>query len=268
MSRFIRSVVTVALVGLGVGCGRGVDIEQVPIGAAVEITREDGGVVRGTLTARDGRQLRMAVGTTTRSIAREEVANVEVVEGTTPTALPPSARFREFTVPGGTVLALRLASSIGSDTSRVNDTVEAVLSEAVMIDGVTVLPADSVVKGVVSSAEPSGKVSGRANLEVRFRSVSIDGLDETVAVSANLHRMAASTRGADARTIGIPAAGGAVLGAILGGKKGAGVGAAVGGGAGTAVVLATAGEDVRFPTGAAVWVVLDEAIEVRVPIVR
>jgi hypothetical protein len=245
-----------------------VDVEQVPIGADVEITRQDGGVVRGTLTARDDRQLEMAVGPASRSIPRNEVANLEIVEGTTAPALPAVARFREFTVPEGTVLALRLDSSLGSNTSHVNDAVEAFLAEAIVIDGVTVLPEDSVVRGVVTTADPSGKVRGRATLAVRFRSVSVDGHDDPYALSAGFTQTAASTRSADAKTIGIPAAGGAVLGAILGGKKGAGVGATIGGGAGTAVVLATAGEDIHFPLGTALAVAIDDAIDVRVPIVR
>ena len=56
----------------------------------------------------------------------------------------------------------------------------------------------------------------------------------------------AGTKKKDALTIGLPAAGGAVVGALVDGKKGAGIGAAVGGGAGTAVVLSTRGKDVRM----------------------
>jgi hypothetical protein len=254
--------------GVGVGCSRSVDVEQVPIGTAVEITRQDGGVVRGTLTARDDRDLKMAVGPATRSIPRGEVENLAIVEGTTSPVLPAMARFREFTVPEGTVLALRLNSSLGSNTSQVNDAVEATLTEAVRVDGVDVLPADSILTGVVTTADPSGKVSGRASLGVMFRSVSVDGRPETYDLSAGLRRTAASTRTDDVKKIAIPAAAGAVLGAIVGGKKGAGVGAAIGGGAGTAVVLTTAGDDIHMPRGTAVSVTLDDAIDVRIPIAR
>jgi hypothetical protein len=51
-------------------------------------------------------------------------------------------------------------------------------------------------------------------------------------------------------TIGLPAAGGAIVGGLVGGKKGAGIGALTGGGAGTAVVLSTRGRDVRVGRGA------------------
>jgi hypothetical protein len=181
---------------------------------------------------------------------------------------PAAARFREFTVPAGTMLATRLDSSIASDTSHVNDPVEATLTEAVLVDGVEILPTGSVVKGVVTTAERSGKQTGLASLAVRFRSISVGSRDETYALSAGLHHTAASTKGDDVKKIGIPAAGGAVLGAILGGKKGAGIGALIGGGAGAAVVLTTAGREVRIPSGTGLSLSLDQAIDVRMPIKR
>ena len=49
--------------------------------------------------------------------------------------------------------------------------------------------------------------------------------------------MAPATKKKDALKIGVPAAGGASIGALVGGKKGAGIGALAGGGAGTAYVL-------------------------------
>ena len=91
---------------------------------------------------------------------------------------------------------------------------------------------------------------------------------ETYALSADVQRTAASTTRDDAKKIGIPAAGGAIIGAIAGGKKGAGIGAAVGGGAGTAVVLATSGPEIRWPVGTTLSIELDKAIDVRVPIER
>jgi hypothetical protein len=75
-----------------------------------------------------------------------------------------------------------------------------------------------------------------------------------------------ATKGKDAAKIGIPATGGAIIGGILGGKKDAAMGAAVGGG--TAVVLATSGDEVRLASGTVLTVSTDEASEVRVPITR
>jgi hypothetical protein len=222
--------------------------------------------VRGTLTARDARTVEMTVGPAARSISRDQIAHVALINGTTAPALPAVAMFREFTLPAGTVLAARLDSSIGSDTSHVGDTVEATLTQAERVDGIEVLPEGSVITGAVTSAEPSGKVKGRATLTVEFRSISVAG--RATPMSASLSRTAASTMTSDAKKIGIPAAGGAVVGAIIGGKKGAGIGAIIGGGAGTAVVLTTAGPEVGMSSGTVLSITLDEAVDVRVPIAR
>ena len=265
-TRVLQAWLAALLISTAAGCARRADaeVEAVPIGTAVEVTRQDGGVVRGTLTARDDGAVHM--GPEARPIPRDEIVNVEVVDGAAAPPLSPEARFREFTVPEGTRLALRLASSLGSDTSQVNDAVEATLDEPVMVDGLAALPAGSTVRGVVTAAVPSGKVKGRASLAVRFQSVSIG--DEVFPLSAGLQQTAESDVASDAKKIGIPAAGGAVIGAIIGGKKGAGIGAAVGGGAGTAVVLSTSGDEVHLPAGAALAVAIESAIDVRTPITR
>ncbi len=78
--------------------------------------------------------------------------------------------------------------------------------------------------------------------------------------------MAPTTRKKDISTVAIPAVGGAIVGAILGGKKGAGIGTAIGGGGGAVVVLSTKGPEVQWPSGAALSLSLEHAVEVRVPI--
>ena len=76
--------------------------------------------------------------------------------------------------------------------------------------------------------------------------------------------VAPATKKKDALEIGVPAAGGAAIGALVGGKKGAGIGALVGGGGGTAVVLSTRGKEVRVGRGATLAVRLVEPLTVRV----
>ena len=259
----------VVLAGLvaAAGCSRKVDVESVPLGTPVEITRQDGGVVRGTLTARDDKNLGVDVGRATRSIPREQVAEVELVNDKAPATLPALAKFREYTVPATETLHARLETGLSSDTSNVNDAVQATLTDAVLVDGVEVLPVGSVLKGVVTSAVPAGNVKGRAALAAHFRSVTLPGGD-TYDISTGMQHTAAATKGSDAKKIGIPAAGGAILGAILGGKKGALIGTTIGGGAGAAVVLSTSGPEVRYASGVALSLPLDRSIDIRVPIKR
>ncbi len=251
------------------GCASPASVDNVPVGAEVEVIRQDGGVVKGTLTERDAETLKVDVGAVSRSVPREEIADVRVVDNTRPPApLPVIATFREVTLPAGTKLVARLESAVGSNTSRVEDPVEAVLSEAVVVDGIDVFPVGSVVKGEVAAAQPAGKVKGRASLALRFTSISVAGRDEPSPIMARIERLAASTTRQDAVKIGIPAAGGAIIGGLLGGKKGAAIGTAVGGGGGTAVVLSTAGDEVRMARGASLTLPIEQAVDVRVPITK
>jgi hypothetical protein len=140
------------------------------------------------------------------------------------------------------------------------------LTQAVVVDGTEVLPSGSVVRGEVAAVERAGKVKGRAMLALRFTSVDVEGRDERSSIVARTSLRAPATKQKDAAKIGIPAAGGAILGGIFGGKKGAAIGSAVGGGGGTAVVLTTRGDEIRLARGAALTVSLDQASEVRVPV--
>ena len=63
--------------------------------------------------------------------------------------------------------------------------------------------------------------------------------------------------------IGVGAAAGAVIGAITGGKKGAAIGTAVGAGAGTVVVLATDGKEIRLEEGRKLKVSLTTPLTIR-----
>jgi hypothetical protein len=149
------------------------------------------------------------------------------------------------------VLRLRIDRGFGSDISRVEDPVSATLARAVVVGGRTVLPIGSVASGYVSEATRPGKVKGRGRVAVRFTSISSGSRREPYAIETRSWvAVAPATKKKDALTIGVPAAGGAVVGALIDGKKGAAIGSAVGGGAGTAVVLTTRGKDVRIGRGA------------------
>ena len=180
-------------------------------------------------------------------------------------APPPAPRFREITLPAGTELPLKLESALASDTSAVEDPVRASLRRSVVRDEVTVLPAGTNLRGVVTGVQRSAKVKGRASLAFRFTSLAVD--DESYDIrTSSVAREAAGTKKKDATKIGIGAGAGAIIGGIAGGGKGAAIGTAIGGGAGTGMVLATRGEEVRLAAGTPVTVTLSEALTVRVPL--
>ncbi len=180
-----------------------------------------------------------------------------------PGASAPTLRYRDVTIPTGTSLPLSLESSVASDTSAVEDRVTATLTQAVMIDGREALPAGAQLAGVVTNADDSDRVKGRANITFLFSSLRAGDARYDVRTAA-VSRTAAATKGEDATKIGIGAGAGAIIGGLLGGKDGAAKGAAVGGGAGTGVVLATRGKEVRLGQGADVTTQLTAPLTVRV----
>jgi hypothetical protein len=191
------------------------------------------------------------------------------VDGAAPVVTSPapaaSRVVRQITIPAGTVLRLRVERSFGSDISRIEDPVSATLARPVVVDGRTALRAGSLASGYVSQATRPGKVKGRGTVAVRFTRITPAGHDGHYTMQTRSWvGVAPATKKKDAMTIGLPAAGGAIVGGVVGGKKGAGVGALAGGGAGTAVVLATRGEDVRVGRGAVLAVRLTAPLTIAV----
>ena len=175
------------------------------------------------------------------------------------------AAFREVTIPAGTQLPIILDTPVGSDTSRVEQAVHAHLTRPIVVQGQTVVAEGSGISGVVTDATRSGKVKGRAHLAVRFNTLTPRGDDERYSIQTSaVGRTAQGTKKRDAMEIGIPAAGGAVVGGLLGGKRGAVIGGAAGGGAGTAVVLNQRGKEVRLGKGAALTLRLTAPVTIRV----
>ena len=178
------------------------------------------------------------------------------------------APMREVTLPAGTQLPIVLDTGVGSDTSHVEELVQAHLARPVLVHGVTALGAGSRVSGVVTDATRSAKVKGRAHVAVRFDALTPEGPGSDHArysiQTAAVGRTAPGTKKKDAVEIGAPAVGGAIIGALVGGKKGAAIGGAAGGGAGTAVVLSTRGKEVHLPKGARLTLRLSQPVTVRV----
>jgi hypothetical protein len=276
MRRLTRDLGVAVLVVFGAACGSQPEADKATVGQDVAVTKADGGVVQGTVTASDDKNVQVKSGKTTRTIPKSEIADVKKGDtakaaggsgaSATPVVLPPIAKWREYTVPEGTKLTLKLSTAVSSATSKVEDAVEATLAEAVSVDGNEVLPVGSVVKGVVSAVEGSARVKGLASLTVKFTSIAAAGRDDKYDIDATYSETAQPTKGSDAKKIGAGAAVGAAIGGLLGGKGGAAKGAVIGGGAGTGAVLATKGKEVEYPVDAVLMVELAKAVDVKVPI--
>jgi hypothetical protein len=169
---------------------------------------------------------------------------------------------RTFTIPDNTTMNVTLNTPLASDTSRVEQTVNATLASPVEVDGDVVIPAGSALSGHVTHAKESAKVKGRAELGFRFTTLTVGGTTYDIDTKP-LSYVAENTKKDDAVKIGVGAAAGSVIGAIAGGRKGAAIGAAVGAGAGTGVVLATDGKEIRLAEGRTLTVSLTNPLTIR-----
>jgi len=168
---------------------------------------------------------------------------------------------RVFEVPEGTRLSFTLIDSLSTETNQPGDTFEASLSDALIVDGVTVIPRNTLARGRVLAVDEPGRVQGLARIELAMTEIRLGG--QTVVIdTVPFVQQAESTRGEDATKIGVGAGIGAVIGGILGGGGGAAKGAAVGGGAGTGVVLATRGDQIVYPSETKLEFTLGQSVRI------
>lgn len=178
---------------------------------------------------------------------------------------PPAPKFREVTIPEGTSLSVTVTTPVASDSSKVEDLVQGTLAKPIVVSGTTAVPRGSELTGSVIEATQSARVKGRAAIAFRFDRIIVRSESHEIQ-TARVRREAASTKGKDAKKIGIGAGVGAIIGGVAGGGSGAAIGAAVGGGAGTGAVLATRGSEVELPAGTTITTQLQKPLTVLVPI--
>jgi hypothetical protein len=188
-------------------------------------------------------------------------AEARVQTNTTPAAKAVAVATKEkLVIPSGTALQVSLIDGLGTDTNSAGDRFMASLAESVVVDGRTLLPKGTKVRGHVLSVEESGRVKGTAS--IRLALTDIEQGNRMIPITTDT--FSATADSSTKRDAGIIAGGaglGAAIGAIAGGKTGAGIGAISGGGAGTGVVLATKGEEIRYPSETRMSFVLANAVQ-------
>ena len=151
---------------------------------------------------------------------------------------------------------------MSSATARAGDAVTALLGEDVRVGDEVLLPRDSAAKGRVVSVKRSGKVKGRAEMEVEFNAIELNGRTYDIDAT-DVAQTATSDKGRDAKVIGGAAGAGAIIGGIAGGGSGALKGVLIGGAAGTGGVLLTRGKEVVFEQGSRHRVKLEKGLRLR-----
>lgn len=259
----IVATAVVLISGFTLACTRTEAVEEIPVGTEVTVVTQDGALVRGKIATVNPEVVELTgerPNTTTR-VVRKSIAEVKRTSAA-PEEPAAAARVRTVTIPDNTVLNVTLESSHASDTSRAEDAVRGTLDSPVVIDEVTVIPSGSVLTGHVTGAQESGKVKGRAELGLRFDRIVFRSVTYDIATKP-LYWVAEGTKKDDAVKIGVGAAAGAIIGGITGGKKGAAIGTAIGAGGGTAVVLATDGDEIRVASGRKLKVSLTDPLIIR-----
>ena len=182
-----------------------------------------------------------------------------------PATTPPPAPARTQTtasaneVPAGTELDVRLQNSLNSGTAQVEDRFEATTLVDLNVNGRVLIPAGSVMRGVVTAVEPGTRTNRTARMTVSFDQVTVNGRSYPMRGTVTQAIEGEGIRG-EATRAGAGAAVGGIIGAVLGGVKGAVLGVLIGGGG---TIAATEGKEVELPQGTVLRVRVDAPLQVQ-----
>ena len=176
-------------------------------------------------------------------------------------------------LPAGTGLHVVLDQEVSSATAKINDPFTAHLTEAVTVNGTTVLPVGTVVKGRVKDVTNAGRrFHGKNNLTLRPETIMLmDGRQVDIAgimidtydrKALKLDDEGTVTNGAGhyGRMAAIGTGVGTVAGAVIAGPVGAVTGGALGAGL-PAARWATKDEPVVLENGTTYWFELSRPVQ-------
>jgi hypothetical protein len=173
-----------------------------------------------------------------------------------PTEINASAR---GVIPAGQEIDVRLQTTLSSETATPEQRFEATTAVDVTQDGIVLIPAGSVVRGVVSSVKRPGRVDRVGSLTLSFDQVTVRGRSHPIRGMATQIFESGGIR-EEVGTAGAGAGIGGVLGGLIGGVRGAVLGAVIGAGG---AIAATEGKDVHLPAGSVIRIRLDSPVTVR-----
>ncbi len=177
-------------------------------------TRSGRGLAGGCSSGRTARRHAGADHRTRRGEFRASPASRAGAE----TGAAAGAEVSEVTIPAGTALSVTVLSTLGSNTSQVEDPVRGALAEPVVVSGHTALPKGTEITGTVTDAKDSGRVKGKASIAFRFERVRFDNENLPIQ-TARVTIEAAQNKGDDVKKGGAGAGLGAIVGGIAGGGK-------------------------------------------------
>ena len=185
------------------------------------------------------------------------------------------------TLPAGTNLQIVLETHLNTKDSKSGDSFRSRLVYPVFIDQQEVLPIGGVVEGTVVRVQGPGRVSGKAEMQLRPEKITLPS-GEVLPLTASITGGAAGENtkvdskegtiqasgkeGMDVRGTATGASTGAILGAIIADQGGASIGAGAAIGAGAIVAIAVLrqlfkrGNDAELPAGSEITLELNRPL--------
>lgn len=161
-------------------------------------------------------------------------------------------------IPVGQEMDVRLSNTLSSESAQPEQRFEATTVVDLLQDGRVLVPAGSVVKGVVMDVDKAGRIDRDGSLTLAFDRITVRGREHDMRATATQVYESKGIRG-EAGTAGVGAGVGGIVGGIIGGLKGAVIGAAIGAGG---AIAATDGKDIELPAGSIVRIRMDTPVRV------
>ena len=162
-------------------------------------------------------------------------------------------------IPAGQEIDVRLQERLSSETAQVEDRFEATTVADLFRGNEVLIPAGSVLRGVVRSVQPATRTNRRAEMTVSFDQITVRGRTYPMRGTITEAIQGEGIKG-EAGRIGAGAGVGAIIGGIIGGVRGALLGVLIGGGG---TIAATEGKEVTLDPGTILRVRLDTPPEIR-----
>ena len=171
---------------------------------------------------------------------------------------PTTTRQSQRGIPVGQEIDVRIQTELTSDNAQVEDRFEATTLVDLYQGDRVLIPAGSVMRGLVTSVNRASRTDRKGSLTVAFNQITVGGRNYPMRGTVTEAIESSGIRGEAGRIVAGSAVG-AIIGGIIGGAKGALLGVLIGGGG---TMVATEGKDVTLPAGTILRVRMDTPPEI------
>lgn len=163
------------------------------------------------------------------------------------------------TIPVGQELDVRLQDTLSSETATVEQRFETTTAVDLLQNDRVLVPAGTVVRGVVSGVDEADRVDRAGSLTLAFDQMVTNGREIPIRATATQVFESGGIR-EEVGTAGAGAGVGGIVGGIIGGLRGALIGAVIGAGG---AIAATEGKDIVLPQGSVIRIRMDSPVTIR-----